>query len=381
MTSKSTNRSFAIAVIALAALSVLGIGCWVAQLVSGEHLLNLNDTAMWGIYLAAFTVATGISAGSLLFVGCAMIVPLFKCWMPYTRLAAVAGVLGGAVAAGLFITADLGSPVRAWEIIAMAHPGSPLFWDTMILGAYVVLGVVLAVVLGKAGAGDGARAKVLGAICLVAGLCVAITSYVFAFQVSQPLWNNPGQVLSFILVAVMASMAFLSIVIELGAKIGIVPEGREALRLMGFAAGVAAILEIVFMLSEIALGLFAAGGDHLASAAWMTAGEGATLFWVQLIAVIAAAVLLIMSRGSAMRLAGSASALIGALLIKWNLLQAALLNPLIGFAAYPGSTEPVATGLCMPSLVEWGVCVGVIAIAALGCTIALGKFKLASMHE
>ena len=110
MTKFAGKRTTTIAIIVLAALSALGIGCWIAQVASGDHLLNLTNYDMWGIYLAAFTVATGIAAGSLAFAGAACLVPACASWFPYARIAAFAGGVGGTVMAGLFIMADLGAP-------------------------------------------------------------------------------------------------------------------------------------------------------------------------------------------------------------------------------------------------------------------------------
>ncbi|MDO5024826.1 NrfD/PsrC family molybdoenzyme membrane anchor subunit [Slackia piriformis] len=380
MTEFAGKRTTTIAIIVLAALSALGIGCWIAQVASGDHLLNLTNYDMWGIYLAGFTIGTGIAAGSLLFVSAACLLPSCASWFPYARIAAFAGGIGGTVMAGLFIMADLGAPWRAWEIIVMLHPGSPLFWDTMILSAFLVIAIVLTVKLKGACSPTDKGIKALGIIALVAGLCVVITSYVFAFQVSKPSWNGTGQVASFFVVAVAAAFAFVAIVVEIAAKAGFVKKDEEALRRMGLVAAAACVAELVLALSEIALGVFAGAGEHFDAAVWLAAGPGAPFFWVEIAAFVAAIALWIFGRASAARASAAALALIAALLVKYNLLQAALFNPVIDLAGFPGYSGIIA-GSYAPSLVEWGVTIGIIAIVALICTVGFAKFNLAATKQ
>lgn len=376
MTKFAGKRTTTIAIIVLAALSALGIGCWIAQVASGDHLLNLTNYDMWGIYLAAFTVATGIAAGSLAFAGAACLVPACASWFPYARIAAFAGGVGGTVMAGLFIMADLGAPWRSWEIIAMLHPGSLLFWDTVVLSAFLVVSVALVVKLGRVNTPSDKGVKPLAVIALIAGACVVITSFVFVFQVAKPSWNNPGQAVSFVFVAIFAAAAFLTLVIAACAHCGLLENDAAALRLLGIVGALAAAGELVFALSEIAMGAFAGAGEHAAVAMWLIGGPGAPFFWIEIVALVAAVALWIVSKNTPTRLLASAAALIASLLVKYNLLQAQLFNPLIDYAGF-GQYSGLIEGAYFPSLIEWGVCVGIVAIAGLLCTVGFAKFGLA----
>ncbi len=356
MTEFAGKRATVVAIVVLAALSALGIGCWVAQVASGAHLLNLTNYDMWGIYLAAFTVATGIAAGSLAFAGAACLVPACASWFPYARIAAFAGGVGGTVMAGLFIMADLGAPWRSWEIIAMLHPGSPLFWDTVVLSAFLVVSIALVVKLGRVKTPSSKGIKALAVIALIAGACVVITSFVF--------------------VAIFAAAAFLTLVIAACARCGLVENDAAALRRLGVAGALAAAGELVFALSEIAMGAFAGAGEHAAVAMWLIGGPGAPFFWTEIVALVAAVALWLVGKNTPGRLLASAAALVASLLVKYNLLQAQLFNPLIDYAGF-GQYSGLIEGAYFPSLIEWGVCIGIVAIAGLLCTVGFAKLGLA----
>ncbi|MEA5021219.1 MAG: NrfD/PsrC family molybdoenzyme membrane anchor subunit [Gordonibacter sp.] len=362
--------------IVLGLLAVLGIACWIAQVTSGAHLLNLNNHVTWGLYLVGFVLCTGIAAGCLAFASATVLFGALAALRPYARLASFVSVTVGCVGAGLFIMADLGSPARFWEMIAFAHAGSPLFWDTIVLLVYVVVSIVLTVQLvrAKQSGQESASLKPLAVVGLIAGVCVAITSFVFAFQVARPLWNNPGQTLSFILAAVVAAGSVLVIVFALANRSSYLSISDKLLGIIGKTVALFLLVELVFALTEVAGGLFAGTGEESTAIAWLTTGPGAPFFWVEIVACVAGAVLLMQKETSPL-MGGALAALLAIFLVKYNLLQAELFNPLINFAGYDNSSGIVG-GFYAPSLVEWGVTLGIIALCSLALIMGMRKFNL-----
>jgi molybdopterin-containing oxidoreductase family membrane subunit len=57
---------------------------------------------------------------------------------PFTKIAAVAA-FASVIAAGVAILTDLGQPFRVLQMLIHPQPGSPLFWDVVILGLYAVI--------------------------------------------------------------------------------------------------------------------------------------------------------------------------------------------------------------------------------------------------
>ncbi len=55
---------------------------------------------------------------------------------------AVMSSIACTVAAIGFVVVDLGQPLRLWELFAYSNLGSPLMWDIVVLGTYLILSCV-----------------------------------------------------------------------------------------------------------------------------------------------------------------------------------------------------------------------------------------------
>ncbi|KTE91103.1 hypothetical protein AT727_05755 [Desulfitobacterium hafniense] len=124
-------------------------------------------------------------------------------------------------------------------------------------------------------------------------------------------------------------------------------------------------------MGEVLIGLYAGSGEEAKIIHWMVSGKGAPFFWVELVAIIVGLVLLF---GKANR-AGVGVALVAILMIKYNLLQAQLLNPLIPYAG-PSGYNPAELGVYIPSLLEVGISVGIVSLGGLLVLIGLNKLNL-----
>ncbi len=358
-------------------LGITGIVCWAIQIL-GIGSPNLNNHTVWGIYIVGFTLSTGIAAGCLLFAASTVLFDALSNYQPFARLASFTAVAIGAVSAGLFIIADLGNPGRSWEMIAFAHPSSPLFWDAIILLAYVVIGVVFTLQLVQVSQKKktSTSLKPFAFLAFIAGVCVVITSFVFVFQVARPLWNNPGQTLSFSLTALIASGAVLLSVFALANRTGYLPMDAKLAGKLAKVIACLVLLELIFVLVEVANSMFASKGDAATSALWLTTGSGAPFFWIELIAFTGALILLFQKRIS-LQVIGSVLSLLAVFFVKYNMLQAELFNPLISFAGFL-NTSGIVDGFYIPSLFEWGVSAGIIGFGMLLLNLGMRKLKLGS---
>lgn len=358
-----------------ALLVVVGLICWFMQLTKGLQLTHLNNYNTWGLYIIGFVIFTGIAAGSLLFTSSSYLFKGMTEFKPYTRISAFVGAIGSVVAAGLFIVVDIGNPERAWHIITNANISSPVFWDTLILFAYVIIGIIFTRQLIRVGQGQKEEKSLKGIswIALIAGLMVTVTSFAFALQVARPSWNNPAQPLSFMVAAIVLALALLIIIFALLNKSGYIEISGEKLAKLGKITGGFLFVELLVVLGEVAIGMYAGGGEETKIIHWLVTGKGTAFFWVELIAIVGALVLLFNKKSSSF-VAGAGVSLFAIFMIKYNLLQAQLLNPLITYAGPPGYSMP--TGVYLPSFIEIGVAVGIIAFGGLLVMIGLNKLDL-----
>jgi Ni/Fe-hydrogenase subunit HybB-like protein len=144
---------------------------------------------------------------------------------------------------------------------------------------------------------------------------------------------------------------------------------------MGKAAAVLLSIELILVVLEVLTGLYPGEGGHHSSVMWMVTGDGAFIFWAEIITLVAAIVLLGKMSSSAKGLAaGAVISLVAIFLIKTNLLQSELFNPLLSFAGpemYGNNVGPY-----IPSLLEIGLSVGIMALGALLLGIGLKALNL-----
>lgn len=363
--------------ILFALLAAIGVVCWFLQLTQGLQLTHLNNFSTWGLYIIGFMLFTGVAAGSLLFTSSAYLFQGLNDYKPYTRISAFVGAIGSVVAAGLFIIVDIGNPGRAWHIITNANLSSPMFWDTLILAAYVIVGIIFTrqLILVDQGQKEEKSLKAISLLAFLAGLLVTVTSFVFALQVARPFWNNPVQPLSFLAAAVVAALSLLLIIFAALNKSGYIQMNGEKLVRIGRFAAMLLFLELLVVLGEVAIGLYAGAGEEHDVVSWLVAGPGAPFFGVELLALVAGIVLLF-NKKPATLVAGAGVSLFAVFMIKYNLLQAQLLNPLINYPGPPGYTA--GAGVYLPSLIESSIAVGIVALGGLLVIIGLNVLNLGS---
>ncbi len=365
-TQKSSFNSSKLWTGLLTILALVGVVCWVLQLTVGLQLTHLNNINMWGLYIVGFMIFTGVAAGSLFFTSVPYIFHLDQ-YKPYTRISAYTGAVSSIVAAGLFIIVDIGHPDRVWELILRSHLTSPMFWDFLMLSAYMVLSIIFTrqLILVHNGKKDEKSLKPIAVISLIAGILVIVTSFVFAMQIARPMWNTPVEPVSFLIVALIAALAVLSLIYLVLDRSGYLKMPAELLTPISKLMAGLLVVESIIVLVEVLTGLYPGGGEHYEKMHWLVMGRGAVGFWIEVAALIGALILLgrnEIGRKTGMFAGGITLTLIAVYLIKSNLLQAELFNPLIN---YPWANMTTTMGPYIPSWLEIGLSTGIVALGIL----------------
>lgn len=367
--------------ITLAILSVftlLGAACWFLQLIKGAQVTHLNNYIPWGLYVIGFVIFTGIVAGSLIFSSSAYLFKVMEKYKPYTRISSYVGVLCGLIGAGLFISADMGNPQRGVYIMIAANINSPQVWDTIILMVYGIIGILFTrqLLMVWEGKKEEKSLKTISWAAFTAGLLVMVTSFVFAMQVSSPSWNNPVEPLSFLAAALVAALSVLIITFVFLHKTGYIRMSNDELKGLGSMVVVFLLFELFVILSEVGIGLYAGGGEESIIIHWMVAEKGAPFFWVEIIAILIGMVALTRKNANmTVSAVGASVSIFAVFMIKYNLLQAQFLNPLLSYAG-PDGYNPHRLGVYLPSMIEIGIFVGIISLVCLVAVIGLNKLNL-----
>ena len=129
----------------LAAFIMLGIYAYAVQTKLGLAATNMSDIVSWGFYIANFTFLVGVAAAAVMLILPAYI---FKDKDLHKVVIIGEGVANGAlVMCLLFITVDIGGPLKLWHLIPgigiFNWPSSMLTWDIIVLNGYLALNMLV----------------------------------------------------------------------------------------------------------------------------------------------------------------------------------------------------------------------------------------------
>lgn len=111
------------------------------QISKGLSITNLNDYALWGVYISNFVFFVAISlVGSLV---TAILRLSGATWStPLTRISEVIAV-AAIMMAGFTIIIDMGRPERIYNIFLHGRLQSPIIWDVLVISTYLVISLML----------------------------------------------------------------------------------------------------------------------------------------------------------------------------------------------------------------------------------------------
>jgi len=122
-------------------VSLSGIIAYIDQVIKGQIVTNMNDYALWGIYISNFVFFVAVS-----FVGTVTVSILRltnNAWRtPIVRIAEIIS-LAAIIMAGLTIMLDMGRPDRLLNLFIHGRMQSPIIWDVIIIPTYIVLSLLL----------------------------------------------------------------------------------------------------------------------------------------------------------------------------------------------------------------------------------------------
>jgi Ni/Fe-hydrogenase subunit HybB-like protein len=128
-------------VAALGLLVAAGAGAYVYQLINGIGVTGLNDQVFWGIYTVDLVTFIGFSYGG------AMVSAILRlthaAWRgPISRIAEGTALVTLVIGA-LFPVIHLGHPERIWQMFTRFQIDSPITWDMVAIGSYLMATLVL----------------------------------------------------------------------------------------------------------------------------------------------------------------------------------------------------------------------------------------------
>ena len=335
------NRLFLLAYwLMLGVVAAVGLGALFLRVTQGMGVSNLTSLIPWGLWVAFYIYFIGLSAGSFL-ISTMIYVFNIKQFAPIGRMALFTAFV--ALSTGLvFILLDLGHMERFYTVFLNRSSTSVLEWEIHFYNLYLVIllselwllmrrdlirrsqeeGIVGLIcklltfgsrdLSDESGQKDLQAVKILGLI----GVPVAIgvhggTGAIFAVVKARPYWNSGLFPLIFIVSALASGGALITFLYSFfGRKTDFHRDLSLALGKMtaGFLA-----LDLVFLGSELLVGLYGAIPDHVAVYRAIMQGPFWYIFWIVQLglgAVVPLGIILNKRTGNSVGWVGVASALI-----------------------------------------------------------------------
>ncbi len=284
------------------AIGIIAIVAWFAMSIAGVEMTGSGNYTSWGMFIILFMFCDGIATGSL-FLG-SLAILRGEADSGAARLAVLCGIVFMALT-GASVVADLGQPARALNMLVFGQFGSPLMWDMLSICAAIILGIAL-YVASRSGNADAAKAlAVIEMVLAVVVTCVMAS--IFGVLGAHDMWGTPLMVPWFAASALASGAAVVLLLGTVFCRAGLISFGDATKNRLGMILGIAVASDVVMLLFDVVLSVYAGSGAAYETAASQLSGALAPVFWIEVIACALAAVI-----GLVPRLRANGSALMGA---------------------------------------------------------------------
>ncbi len=398
-----TGRGFYATVTLLLIIIFFAIFMYIRQIYYGLGVTGMNQPITWGFYIVNFVFFIGIShAGTLI----SAILRLSKAeWRrPITRMAEVITAIVLAIG-GLHPIIDLGRPDRVLNIFTAGRLQSPLLWDVTSITAYFTASTVYLYLpmipdiaklrdrgtklkgfynfLSWGWQGTEHQKKVLNRainILMVMVIPIAISvhtviSYIFSMTL-QPGWHSTIFGPYFVVGAIFSGIAALLIAMIAFRKFLHLEEYLKLIHFqyLGTLLLIMSLLWFYFTFSEYLTGIFAAEPHEMNVILYKFTGPYALFFWGMVICnFIIPVVILAFKKFKTIKgiLFASITVVIGMWLERLNIVIPSLASPRL----------EIGTSMYFPSLTEWSLFIGAMAVFVLGYVLFSKFFPVISIWE
>jgi molybdopterin-containing oxidoreductase family membrane subunit len=242
----------------LAALVMLGVYAYSVQTKLGLSATNMNDIVSWGFYIANFTFLVGVAAAAVMIILPAYI---FKDKDLHRVVIIGEGVANGAlVMCLLFITVDIGGPLKLWHLIPgiglFNWPSSMLTWDIVVLNGYLALNMLVPAYILYCQYNNREpdekiyRPFVFLSIFWAFGIHL-VTAFLYQGLPARPFWNNPLMGPRFLASAFAAGPALITVVLLIIRGATTYKIEDQILNKLRLIIVVSATINLIMLFSEI----------------------------------------------------------------------------------------------------------------------------------
>jgi [DsrC]-trisulfide reductase subunit P len=242
----------------LVAIILIGFCCYLWQLQYGLGLTGMSRNVSWGLYIGQFTFLVGVAASAVMVV--------LPCYLHNHKEFARMTILGECLAVAavttclLFISVDMGKPMRMFNVIIYPHPDSMMFWDMISLSGYLLINVLITLVSLHAEQKTMAPPRWIMPIILLsipwAVSIHTVTAFLYSGLPGRAFWLTAILAPRFLASAFASGPALLILLCMLIRRLNGYDVGRKAISALAVIVTYAMVFNVFFLLMEVFTSLY-----------------------------------------------------------------------------------------------------------------------------
>ncbi len=282
--------------------AIIGVAflAYLRQLDYGLGITGMSRDVTWGLYIAQFTFFVGVAASAVM-----VVLPYYlhnyRAFGKVTILGEFLAI-SSVVMCALFIFVDMGQPARVLNVLLYPTLNSPMFWDSVSLGGYLLLNAVIALVtLGAERKGVAPAKWIKPVIILSIPWAISIhtvTAFLYSGLPGRSFWLTAILAPRFLASAFAAGPSLLILLCLAIRKLTSYDVGQEAIRKLAVIVAYGMLLNVFFLAMEIFTAFYSQIPEHMEHFRYLFAGlegHGALVpwMWTSVILALISLVLLI----------------------------------------------------------------------------------------
>ncbi len=256
--SLSGGAGFKLYMVVLLAVMGTGVYAYSRQFQDGLITTGMSNIVSWGLYISNFTFFVGVAAAAVM-----LILPAYVYKDKDIHEVVIIGecvAVGALVMCLLFITVDMGGPLKIWHMIPgiglFNWPSSILTWDVLVLNGYLALNTLVPLYIlycnyhNREPVGWKYRPFIFLSIFWAVSIHM-VTAFLYQGLPARPFWNNPLLGPRFLASAFAAGPAVIMMVlIAIKETMAYPVDDRIFLKLKRIIV-VSAVINLIMLFSEV----------------------------------------------------------------------------------------------------------------------------------
>jgi molybdopterin-containing oxidoreductase family membrane subunit len=252
------GTGFRIYLAVLLLVMAAGMVAYGRQFQEGLVTTGMSNIVSWGLYISNFTFFVGVAAAAVM-----LILPAYVYKDKDLHEVVIIGecvAVGALVMCLLFITVDMGGPLKIWHLIPgiglFNWPSSILTWDVLVLNGYLALNLLVPLYILYCNYHNRAPVgwKYLPFVFLSIFWAISIhmvTAFLYQGLPARPFWNNPLLGPRFLASAFAAGPAVIMMVLIVIKEQTAYPVDPKIFLKLKRIIVVAAVINLVMLFSEV----------------------------------------------------------------------------------------------------------------------------------